>query len=104
MYTPMAILSDVTIALYIGLTCSCIFADVMLTTFTNHADKASTLTGFISGRRGTDIECARWCSSYICCYAAQYSKTTQECQLLGRQQMRSLARNPRWILMAGNPL
>ena len=104
MYTPMPKLSDVLIALQIGLSCSCIFADVMLTTFTSHAGKASTHTGFISSHRRTDIECARWCSSYHCCYAAQYSKTTQECQLLGRQHMRSLATNPLWTLMANQAL
>ena len=91
-------------AIHLMLIVTCSNAVDIRVNFHSHNGIASTLTGFISSQRRTDIECARWCSSYRCCYAAQYSKTTQECQLLGRQHMRSLATSPRWTLMVNQAL
>ena len=101
---PRSSLRKMAISLF-ALSCATVLvAGVMTELFTSNFKTyyglASTLPHYKSSSFENVFGCARWCSKEICCYAYQFTNTTEECHLLTRENMQNVVSNPSWNIAA----
>ena len=78
--------------------------ELFVSNFKTYYRMASTSTPYKSSSFKNVFGCARWCSKESCCYAYQFTNTTEECHLLTRENMRNIAPNPSWNIAADQAL
>ena len=77
-----------------------VVAELFTSNFKTYYGLASTLPPYKSSSFKNVFGCARWCSKESCCYAYQFTNTTEECHLLTRENMQNIVQSPSWNIAA----